>query len=338
MLSQNQRKFSGRSIIYYSLIDLSLPLGPSINELSFVRDLASIYGKNLTVICPKPTMPSELIPDSCGYEHIKLKATKKNWLQFVELRIKGIKTLKSVLNSTDTKKHIIVSRLSILDIPAWSVRNDLLKFNFFIRHSGDGRYESFSQKSIVHRFVAWIAFHINKSVLRNATGIDFLNQKHIQQFEKNLPDIKSYLFIAENGVDTDLFRPGLKSNYPVLEKLKGAEIVFGYFGGYPYSRGGKEAILTLHEARLEGIDAYALIVGDSGDLTTLEQLISQLNLSNCCVLLGKIPYIDIPALMNEIDIGFSILRPVERSESEQKVRQYLSCDKLVVVSSGSNDF
>ena len=146
MLSQNQRKFSGRSIIYYSLIDLSLPLGPSINELSFVRDLASIYGKNLTVICPKPTMPSELIPDSCGYEHIKLKATKKNWLQFVELRIKGIKTLKSVLNSTDTKKHIIVSRLSILDIPAWSVRNDLLKFNFFIRHSGDGRYESYKNQ------------------------------------------------------------------------------------------------------------------------------------------------------------------------------------------------
>ena len=169
---------TGKKIIYYTLIDLSLPLGPSVNELSFVRDMSRRYGANFVVVCPRPARISHLFPKNCRYEYIPIREIEKNSYQFFELRLKGIFSLRKQLKDIPPESSVVVSRLSILDVPAWFSRRELSRRSFFVRHSGNGLFENFATKSVIHSSVAKLAERINRMILESADCIDFLNKNN----------------------------------------------------------------------------------------------------------------------------------------------------------------
>ena len=52
-----------KRILYTSFVDLSIPYGPGVNELVFIKDLLGRYQENLHVVIPRPArgMPVELV-------------------------------------------------------------------------------------------------------------------------------------------------------------------------------------------------------------------------------------------------------------------------------------
>ena len=99
---------------------------------------------------------------------------------------------------------------------------------------------------------------------------------------------KDHITIVNPGVNSELFRPNTKTNYPSLI----------YFGGMrPYKRPEESIyLLSLLTNRIEGLKLT--IIGDGISKPGLEKLVRSLNVSNHVVFTGKISYEEISNLVS----------------------------------------
>ena len=327
---------SNYTMLYYTLVDISVPSGPAVNEITFLNDLSNHHSGKIVAVIPKPAGDETLFPRNIDYLYLSNGFKNKSLLQFIALRLIGFIKLRKELEKAGRK--FIVSRVSILDFPLVVNLRILKCIPFFIRHAPDGSFKAFGNKNLLRKIFSIVAKAVFKRIASYADCIDFMNERHLLNFSENFPLNNSRKLVVNNGVDHRFFDYSINTNILLNDRIRDAELVLAYCGSYPEKRGAYEVVLTLIDALRDGVDAVALIVGDDSSLNNCRVLINQYRLSDKCFILGRVDYKDIPGIMYYVDIGFSILRKNERNESEQKVRQYLASNCRVVVTQGSNDF
>jgi glycosyltransferase involved in cell wall biosynthesis len=112
--------------------------------------------------------------------------------------------------------------------------------------------------------------------------------------------------------------------------------VIGYVGNDPSRRGALECIRVLNVIQeVDNRPLYVLIVGPND--TMMSSHISH-SIIERVIFVDSISYFDVPAYMDVIDVGFSILPPHHRGASEQKVRQYMALGIPAIVTPGGSSF
>lgn len=147
--------------------------------------------------------------------------------------------------------------------------------------------------------------------------------------EYNLPENK--LFVVENGVNADLFKPmDLQSCRKKLNlDLNNNHIC--YVGSLNSWQGLQYLIHAAPLVLKEFSNTTFLVVGSGEMKDTLIQLVNELKLSNNFIFTGNVPYGKIPLYINSADMCVAPFIS-SRKASPLKIYEYFACKKPVVAS------
>lgn len=318
-------------VIYISDVDLSLAKGPSVNELEFVDALLADSTYDAEVVVPRPS----------GSVRPKVKAVIKEILPF-PVRRKNIFSLLSfevafflylLFQKRRLRGSRIISRISVFPIGLY-LASPFIAGMFHLKTIGDGSFRYLHRLPLGFVFVK-IHQMMYRRIMRFAHSADMVTQRHLDDFSTNV-GFREKLSVVPNRVNTDVFRPMDRQLAREKYALSSYDYVYGYVGNDPFNRGAKEAIQALPFIRERGVNAAVVVVGEMTD-----EEVDWIN-RNCSVehvfLLGQIPYAEVPGCMNAFNVGVSFLPEWHRGASEQKVRQYLACGVIPVVTPGGSDF
>ena len=323
-----------RRILYSSLVDVSLPSGPGVNERSFLKDMLVRYDANLHAVIPRPVrgLPEEL----AGLDATLIRTwgsvrTKRGWSQANAL---GAFQLPCAIERF--QPDLIVLRSGALAVPHYLLSR-ASGIPYVVKTAGDVTFQSFYGRSWIRRSLKGPNDRMFASLLHGALCIDVVSPSQRERVTRLHPNLGSRICVIDNGVDLNHFisggRVAARERFGFAEK----DFVVGYVGNLPMQRGGKEVIDVVASLTTRG-NVRGLIVGDSGEADACRQHASASGVSDAVMVYGEADYGNVPELMACIDVGLSILQPRERGNSEQKVRQYLATGLCVVGTAGSNDF
>ena len=323
-----------KRILYTSFVDISIPYGPGVNELVFIKDLFRRYGDSLHVVIPRPSrgMPAGL--DGLGTTYLTLAGSSRTVFGWLQARTFGTLCLWRAMRRFEP--DIIVMRSGAMAIPQLVISLQH-RVPYVIKTAGDGSHSRFYRRNWLTRSLKFFNRAIHRRILNHSSCIDLVSEAQKQNMIRLFPDLDSRIHVIDNGVDVSFFAIEDSSAERNRLGFDPNDIVVGYVGNYPLRRGGKE-VVDVVSALAPTAPVRGLIVGDSGEADACRQHAEARGVSDRVLVYGEANYSDLPALMSVIDCGLSILRPRERGASEQKVRQYLAAAACVVGTSGSNDF
>lgn len=328
-----------RRVLYVTAIDLSLPLGPSVNEREFVSSLHRAYGDGFRLLIPKPAQP---LPEAANYRTTYLPTPSKNPLAYFAFQQSIFSTARELLKQEPV--DLIVTRP---DLIPWGVCRlaKSVKVPIAIKHLTGypaSFYEGHSGlKRLFGSLLAPLRTHMLSYLGRRSITVDACTQGHIEGIRKNLGLTDDRVILVENATNTDRFRPEDKQEARKRVGLDKFDFVVGYSGGVPWERGGVELITLLPRLREKFPNLGVAIVGGGGRLGELKDLAAKLGVTDHVLIPGFVPYDQIPDYVNSFDVGIAFDR-VDRFDrignSNQKVRQYIACGLPVVVSRGGSEF
>jgi glycosyltransferase involved in cell wall biosynthesis len=165
----------------------------------------------------------------------------------------------------------------------------------------------------------------------------FIEQKIYNRSSKIItvtPGLKEYLinkfkingdkiYVVENGVDADLFKPNSKASDKVI----------GYVGELRDWQGLSYVIEALPLIVHKIPEARLVIVGDGPDKSNLEKIVKRLHLEKYVEFIGAVEHDLIPNYINSFDICVAYYTKVRSGiTSPFKIYEYLSCGKSLIVS------
>lgn len=321
-------------ILYLSFIDISQPIGPSVNEREFIPSLYKLTDGEAHFIIPKPlsTIEDELpleqitfIPNSKGRKPL-------HWLrqQFV-----AVGEARKVLK--DNQFDFMVIRGGLFAFALLCITSNL-KIPFALKTAGSGRFDVFKRKNALIRMLYSLNQFMFKCLVRRASIIDVVSTIQKQSLEE-ITGVKDRVYFVDNGVNTERFLP--QDKHLAREKVGLSEFdqIIGYVGGSPWERGGLQII----EAMPELLNVYpklgGVVVGGGSKMDVLYNKAKELGVEENIHFAGVVPFEEVVDYINAFDVGISQLYKDKQGSSEQKVRQYLACGKPVIVSPGAvNNF
>jgi glycosyltransferase involved in cell wall biosynthesis len=323
-----------KRILYTSFVDISIPYGPGVNELVFIKDLFRRYRDNLHVVIPRPSrgMPAELA--ALGSTYLTVAGSSRTVFGWLQARTLGALSLWSATRRFDP--DLIVMRSGSMAIPQLMVTLQK-KVPYVIKTAGDGSHSRFYARNPVSGSLKFIDQIIHRRILARSSCIDLVSESQRKNMTRLFPDLDDRIHVIDNGVDASFFEIEDSSASRNSMGFGEDEIVVGYVGNFPMRRGGKE-VVDVVAALATSAPVRGLIVGDSGEAEACRRHAEACGVSDRVLVYGEADYSDLPFLMIVIDCGLSILRQQERGASEQKVRQYLAAAACVVGTAGSNDF
>lgn len=158
--------------------------------------------------------------------------------------------------------------------------------------------------------------------IKNALIVDF-----------GIPEAK--IFVIENGVDSDIFKPIDKEEAAVKLGLDPTYKYVSFVGGLaPWH--GVEYLIDAAPLVLKAVpDTSFLIVGDGPLKNQLIEQVNGLNLSDKFIFTGSIPHAHVPYYINSSDLctaPFIAERNTKTGLSPLKIYEYLACGRPVVAS------
>lgn len=323
-------------ILYTSLVDVSVPYGPGVNERGFIKDMAKRFGGNFKAVIPRPSkgLPGELHKVNISYLNYLISG--RNIFGWIETRLIGCLRLKSIIS--EYRPNLIVMRLGALPLPAFFcvLPNSV---PYALKTAGVGSFERFYKTNPLRRITAGSNEYILNKMLTHCIAVDVVTDVQRKSLIESYPQVADRAFVIDNGVDLEMFPANDGSIAREKFSIAADDIVFGYVGGFPMRRGGKatvDLVKYLHDH--VSLPVKGIIVGDSGEAEQCRQYARQSGISELITVTGQVSYEEVPELMSAMDVGLSILRPQEQHASEQKVRQYLAAGLCVIGTRGSNDF
>ena len=323
-----------KRILYTSLVDVSLPNGPGVNERVFLKDMAGRFGEDLCAVIPEPSrdFPEEL--SDLDRVFIPVHGPIRSPLGWTQVRAMGSRHL--LRTARRFRPDLVVMRTGAIPLPhfMFSVRSNV---PYVLKTIGDASFQRFYADHRVGRFLSPFNEAMVRRLLRGALCVDLVSSSQRDIAIQMDPDLAQRTHVIDNGVDLDYFSPGAAAGIGAKLGFPEGDPVIGYVGNLPMQRGGTEVIDAV--AAFQGARRLrGLIVGDSGEADACARYASENGVAELVSVVGEVDYSKVPGLMAAMDIGLSILRPEERGASEQKVRQYLASGLCVVGTSGSNDF
>lgn len=321
-----------RKVYYVSDVDLSQGVGPSVNELEFVDALLSTSLVEAVIFVPK-TMASlrPSIRENVRWL-VPFSVSRRNPASIVLYEIAFM--LFVIRNYKDIRRSVFITRISFLPIGLFLVA-PIIRNNFHIKTIGDGtfryllRFPFGGQLIRLHKF-------IYRSIVRNSRSVDMVTQKHKIDFGREIGFLDK-CHVVSNMVNTKVFYPLDRLESRKSCGLSPYDYLYGYVGNDPFNRGALEAILASYILREKYAMNVAVLVVGGYDQITLEEILDGRDSSHI-YMRGHVSYSEVPRLMNCMDVGVSFLPLWHRGASEQKVRQYLACGVVPVVTPGGSEF
>ena len=323
-----------KRLLYTSLVDVSVPYGHGINERGFIKDMANRFGDHFKAVIPQPSkgIPDDLRKANISYLNYSKSSRKPfGWL---ESRLTGCLRLQALIK--EFQPDLIVIRPGALPLPQiFSMR----RFNipFVLKTAGTGSFEAFYRRNYLRRILSGISEYLLRNLLNQCVAVDVASLMQLQSLTDLYPQVSDKAFVIDNGVDVAMFSTADGQRIRHRLNISDTDIVIGYVGAFPMSRGGKEVVDLVHLLR-RSMPVKGLIVGDSGEADQCRKYIDKSGLSDLITATGQVEFEQVADFMSAMDIGLSILRPEKQHASEQKVRQYLASGLCVVGTQGSNDF
>lgn len=329
-----------KKILYVSSVDISLPEGPSVNEREFCWGLYQIFGERVQFILPKP---EKKVDELSKYQilHVR-RCDNRNPYKFILHQIDLSKKLCNIINIYNF--DLIFTRLGLIPIGLWfgfRGKNHPL----FIKHlTGIVDLYNINDSAVVQylkKAIGMMQVEITKRLLKKAIAADTPTQAHLQRI-KNTYKVSSELVLQiENATNTARFQPMDINEAKIQCRLQKFNPIIGYVGGRPWERGGNEMISVAPELLKQFPKLGFVIIGGGEGMANLLERIEKSGLSSSFYCPGVIDYEDIPLYINSFNVGIAFDRPDRFKlvgNSNQKVRQYISCGKPVVVTKGGNEF
>jgi len=321
-------------ILYLSSIDLSLGVGPSVNEYTFVKHL-SYLNKNSYFVFAKPNNDLNLGDDRLHKVYNSVSGYQKATFFFVIHEL-----YKLFLGLFLIFYHRIDYLIIRLQPFSFSSLLFVLLFPNKVHVKTVGR--GIVLFKIGFSLFDWVHSRILKTTLRRCRSIDCVSEVNKELIFKKFGVNPKKIHVIDNGVDLSLFRRRkkefsfLKDIYKI--DLEGYDYVLGYSGNLAFERGGLELVKTVKylndicDMRIAGI-----ILGDISSREMIMNSLEYEELDNV-FFTGKVPFQHVPYFLSCFDIGFSILPIKNQGASCQKVRQYSAMGVYCISTPGQEEY
>lgn len=321
-------------ILYLSFIDISQPIGPSVNEREFIPALYNLTEQKAHFIIPKPA--SEIF-DDLPFKHITYIPNSKNKkpLLWLKQQIAAVRSAKKMLKNNEFDFMVIRGGLFAFALLLITAK---LNIPFALKTAGSGRFDVFRRKNIFIRMLYPLNQFMFKKLVHRASVVDVVSDIQKKSLEE-ITGVKDRVYFVDNGVNTERFYPQDKLLARKNVGLEKFDQIFGYVGGSPWERGGLQIIEAIPKLLKTYPNLGGVVVGGGHKMDILFNKAKELGVENNIVFSGVVPFDEVVHYINSFDIGISQLYKDKQGSSEQKVRQYLACGKPVVVSPGAvNNF
>ncbi|HEX2112352.1 MAG TPA: glycosyltransferase [Gaiellaceae bacterium] len=138
-----------------------------------------------------------------------------------------------------------------------------------------------------------------------------------------------------DGVDVDLFRPGVDGDVRSKLGIPANAFVVGLAGSLAWAPGagigyGWDVVECLAQVRDETV--WGLVVGDGEGRSRLRERADELGVGRRLVLPGHVPHEDVPRYLCAMDVCVSTQTndPVGHGRTTAKLPEYLACDRFVL--------
>jgi len=319
-----------RRIYYISDVDISLGKGPSVNEFEFVDALLRYDGIDSRVVIPRPSGSVRNMDGRLSYI-LPFSVSKRNVLSLACFEVAFFGYV--IANIALFRRSFLITRISFFPAALFLVCS-IISGRFHVKTVGDGSFR-YLRNYPLSRILVPLHRLMYRRIVKHAASVDMVTETHRQEFGKNIGFIDK-CHVVPNMVNTDVFMPMDRLEARKKFGLSEYEYIYGYVGNDPIHRGAKEAIDALYILREKGVNVAVVIVGGvkPGEL---ESVVKGRPLEHIHTF-GQIEYGKVPEAMNCLDVGVSFLPEWHRGASEQKVRQYLACGVVPVVTPGGSGF
>ncbi|BAY24256.1 group 1 glycosyl transferase [Calothrix sp. NIES-2100] len=322
-------------ILYISSVDISIGNGPGVNEREFILSMYNLIGKRAHFLIPQPANKIEDLPiEQCTFCSPHKYHNPRYFLSHVISQIK-------LANKLLETRHfdLLVFRLDLMPLaPLYITQKH--RIPYAIKTLGQGLMNVIQEK------IKWFGNPLSqvnlllvKKLVQNAIATDCVSKIHVQYLQETLAVEPNKIVWIDNSVNTNRFFP--TSTNEARRELGFTQYhpIIGYVGNLPHERGGTQLIKAASLLLSKYSNLGVVILGDGKGVEELRNLAEELGVTKHCIFTGYVPFDRVPIYVNALDIGVSILLPKSYAASEQKVRQYLACGKIVIASTpGSNDF
>jgi len=185
-----------------------------------------------------------------------------------------------------------------------------------------------SERTLLHRTLRAIARflyrHADRVVVVAPAFKDHLIRYH------NVPAAK--IFIVENGVETDLFRPDPAAT-ELRKQLKLQDrFLICYIGTMGSAHGLETLIAAAEELQTVAPNTVFLLIGEGAEKKRIEELAAGRGLANV-QFLGQQPRERIPAYVSAADLCLVMLKKTElfKTVIPTKLLEYMACERPAIV-------
>jgi len=182
--------------------------------------------------------------------------------------------------------------------------------------------------------------NINVRVLKSSNSVILVQSPELRDVIKEecaVDDLR--LAIFPNGVDTNVFSPGIKCDE--LKRKLGLEgkTVILYLGALYRPKHPELLVKALPRALQENKDLMLLFVGDGPEKSKLMLMAEHLGLHDFVKFIGSIEHASVPELVSLADVAIGPLtvssRPSIYGSTPLSVLEYMACERPVIVSAGA---
>jgi glycosyltransferase involved in cell wall biosynthesis len=283
-------------LLAVSLVNLARPGGDATH---FREEMSRLVKLGIEVLAVVPAY-SKLPPKGFGFPIKYVLVGKRSYFSFAWFQIKVILLLPSILKSF--KPDVVYFRgifLSFLFYPYFHLR----KIPIFIEQNGliieDGK--SYGLSVFLVKFVEYL----DKLCSKHCDAIVCPEEALKEVISKRYKLTPDKILVLVNGANEEFFKPLPEQDRIKLKReygFKESDYIVG-FAGSLYRENAVDILVGAAAKLREEKSIKFLIVGEGPERPRIYSLVQKQNLEERFVFLGKVPYEEVPFLINIFDVG-----------------------------------
>jgi len=331
----NDIGWGNKSLLYISMVDVSMPRGPAVNEREFIISMQRIFPGRLKILIPDPQHDMPRVDLS---EVSFIGTYDRNILSLAKSKISILWRLpKYIFSQYD------LSVIRLAPYP-WFATMYLTTSgcDYVVKHASPGLFDSTNKLSGATHVIENTLNYLDNKVLRylfkKANMIEVCTKKSRQTI-LDIEKMKSEkVKVVQNATNIRRFVPKGKDKALESISVDADGPVVGYVGGQPSYRAGKQLLRVYSDLVREYPSIKFLLVGSGENMSIFKKRIESLGIEGRFVMPGIVSYSKVPTCINAMDVcvAFNSAQRVSKvGNSYQKIRQYLACGRPVVSGRGA---
>ncbi|MBU0506328.1 glycosyltransferase, partial [bacterium] len=316
----------GHKFVYVTAVDISVNDGPGINEREFVKELLNNFDDSVTCVLQKPACPENFNDPRVEYVMSHRRHNPVFWLLYTLTTVWRVMKL--------NRKHCLDALVFRIDIvPLVEILlTYIIRKPVFLKTVAGG---AFKPRKIV-RLVHDLAAPLRTLILRKATAMDSVGLTSKDWVVDTYGVAQQLIEVIPNGVNVKMFNPLNSQESKKALGLNTFDFVVGYVGALRATSCLEDLIQAIQKVR-EQHNVGLVLVGEGPQRACLEGLVEELALQEVVMIVGAIPYTDVPKYMSSFDIAVDLTanpikmrKTVAHASYSQKIAQYLACGSPVL--------